>query len=469
VPAALDKDRLGAALLRDLGADLVSTDADDRSVYGRDWTRGFVADASAVARPRSTADVAKILAYCNARDIPVVPSGGRTGLAAGAFATSGELVLSLERLNALSAVDTVGATLRVGAGAVTEAVHQHAASAGLAWPIDLASKGSCQVGGNIATNAGGVRVIRYGHTRSWVLGLEVVTAEGQVLQLGGALEKNNTGPDLRQLFIGSEGILGVVTAATLKLTELPRRGEVLLLALESMPRVLDLFEVMRRGPLILSAFEYWAHNCLERVCRHRSLSPPFAGAHPYYALVEVEPREAHAGELDGFLESLLERGVVSDALMAQDGSQRKRLWTYREGISESLSATGFPHKNDVALPVAALGAFTAELERHFSATYPGWDVCLFGHIGDGNIHINTMKPDNLSEAEFLSETHRADAVWFALVQKHGGSISAEHGVGLLKKAFLHYSRSAAEVALFRGLKSTLDPRGILNPGKVFDP
>jgi FAD/FMN-containing dehydrogenase len=455
------------AALDGFPADFASNDAGELATYGRDWTKVHTPAPSLLVRPRSTAEVSRFLSLCDAYRVPVVPSGGRTGLAAGAVAASGEVVLSLERMRAMHPVDTLGQTVRVEAGAVTEAVHAHCAKAGLFWPVDFASKGSSQVGGNIATNAGGVRVIRYGLTRQWVLGLTVVTATGEVLELNGALEKNNTGVDLRQLFIGSEGILGVITEATLKLTRLPGPVNVFLFALDSLQAVLTLFEEARHGPFTIMAYEFFTDACSARLERHRGLRPPFEAKASHYVLLEVEaPRD---GALDAWLGGLFERGLVRDGTLAADSSQARRLWELREGISESLSATGMPHKNDVALPIAALKAFCADLEALLARRYPGWELCLFGHIGDGNLHVNVMKPDAMPKDEFLERTHDVDADLMALVRSHRGSVSAEHGIGLLKRDWLGHSRSAAEIELMRRLKALFDPRGILNPGKVLPP
>ena len=453
------------ALRRDFPQDLLLTDASDLAEYGRDWTRVYAPEPSAIALPRTTDEVSRLLALCLAHDVKVVPSGGRTGLAGGAMARNGELVLSLVRMNRIGPVDELGATVRVQAGAVTEAVHQATAAHGLTWPVDFASKGSSHVGGNIATNAGGVRVIRYGLTRQWVLGLQVVLASGEVLELNGALEKNNTGFDLRQLFIGSEGTLGVVTEATLKLARLPMRSDVLFFAVPDLASVLRLFRTARRAPFTIAAFEFFTDRCLARLTRHRQVHSPFDGS-SHYVLLETEAGEPSA--LEAFLAQASEEGSITDGTLAQSAAQAAELWTLREGISESLSSTGTPHKNDIALPVAGLEAFCAEMESWFTREYPGWEICLFGHIGDGNLHVNVMKPDALPIEEFRARTQAADRDLFALVQKHHGSISAEHGIGLLKKPYLSYSRAPAELALLRTVKRALDPKGILNPGKIFD-
>jgi FAD/FMN-containing dehydrogenase len=452
------------AIARDFPSDFATDEPAELATYGRDWTKVYAPAPSLLVRPRSTAEVAAFLALATAHDVAVVPSGGRTGLAGGAVARNREVVLSLERMRSIGPVDPVAQTVHVEAGAITEAVHQACAQVGLFWPVDFASKGSSQVGGNIATNAGGVRVIRYGLTRQWVLGLTVVTMAGEVLQLNGALEKNNTGVDLRQVFIGSEGILGVITEATLKLTRLSEKVDVFLFALDSLQAVLRLFEEARRGPFTIMAYEFFTAACSARLKRHRDIRPPFEGTPSHFVLLEVEA--AKEGALDGWLAGLFERAMVTDGTLAADVGQQKALWALREGISEALSATGMPHKNDIALPIAALSPFCQALETLLAQRYPDWELCLFGHIGDGNLHVNIMKPESLAKDDFLQQTHLVDADLFALVQQHKGSVSAEHGIGLLKREWLGHSRSPLEIALMRHLKSSLDPKGLLNPGKV---
>lgn len=452
-----------SALSAALDPSQITDDPGDLATYGRDWTRVYAPAPSLVVFPRTTEEVSAILRTANAHRVAVVPSGGRTGLAGGAVAAKGEVVLSLERMRRMDPVDTLGATVRVQAGAITEALHHHVEASDLIWPIDFASKGSSQIGGNIATNAGGVRVIRYGLTRQWVLGLEVVLASGEILDIHGALEKNNTGLDLRHLFIGSEGIYGVVTEATLKLTKRSRGTSVFLFSLEDLPALLRLYRRARTGPFVLEAFEMFTDRCMARLARHRDKAPPIGEA-SHYALMEVEAHDEAAR--DAWLGALFEDGLVVDGTMAQTSTQAAALWELREGISESLSATGLPHKNDVALPIAGLEAFTAALEGLFRSRYPDFEICLFGHIGDGNLHINVMKPEAMTPADFHARTHELDRHLFDLVRAHRGSVSAEHGIGLLKRDWLGHTRSAGEIDLMRRFKGLLDPNGILNPGKV---
>ncbi|MBC7693512.1 MAG: FAD-binding oxidoreductase [Methylotenera sp.] len=469
-PTPVSAAALLSRLKAEFGPDFFSQETSELLEYGKDWTKEIPPNPLVITFPRTTGEVSQLLQICSELKCAVVPSGGRTGLAGGAVAAHQEVVLSLERMNHLSAVDPLSRTLRAQAGAVTEAVHLHCQAQGLIWPVDFASKGSSTIGGNIATNAGGVNVIRYGLTRHWVLGLQVVLASGKILELNGALEKNNTGIDLRQLFIGSEGILGVITEATLKLAPVSRPSEVFLFAAESLESVLQVFEHCRRSHFTLNAFEFFTQRCLERVKKNLNLRSPFTEESNFYVLIDLEKPGDGAGatELEAWLEALLGLSGVKDGTMAQNSHEARNLWMLREGISESLSSTGTPHKNDVSLPISQLSGFCFELEAFFQAQYPDWEICLFGHIGDGNLHINVMKPETLSREDFKVRTALVDRDLFTLVRKHQGSISAEHGIGLLKKNFLSFSRSPLEIELFRSLKKALDPGNILNPGKIFD-
>jgi FAD/FMN-containing dehydrogenase len=454
-------------LKSDFPADFSTTDPAELVEFGKDWTKAIPPDALVICFPRTTTEVSRLLKLASDLGVPVVPSGGRTGLAGGAVAAKKEVVLSLKRMTRMGPVDPVARTVRVQAGAITEGVHLHAKTHGLTWPVDFASKGSSQVGGNIATNAGGVNVIRYGLTRQWVLGLEVVLATGEILELNGALEKNNTGTDLRQLFIGSEGTLGVITEATLKLAPIPKEEDVFLFAVPDLDSVLELFRLARSAPITLQAFEFFTDRCLARVTKHLGARPPFAASSSHYVLIEIE-RPADGAVTEKWLEEVLGSGFVTDGTMAQSPREAEEFWKLREGISESLASTGLPHKNDVALPIAELKPFCAELDTFFGTHYVGWEICNFGHIGDGNLHINIMKPEAMPVPEFRAATKAVDRDLFALIRKYHGSISAEHGIGLLKKEFLSFTRTPHEIELFRAMKKVFDPKGILNPGKIWD-
>lgn len=458
------------ALRAQLPAERLLTDEQSLQTYGCDWTKVHSPNPCAVVLPRDTEEVASLLALCQAHDVAVVPSGGRTGLAGGAVAARGELVLSLERMRALGPVDPVARTVTVQAGAITQSVHDHCAQEGLTWPVDFASSGSSQIGGNIATNAGGVRVVRYGLTRQWVIGLQVVTMSGDILELNGALEKNNTGIDLRQLFIGSEGVLGIITEATLKLTALPGESRVALLGVADLSAALKVFESARRARgFELLAFEYLTDLCMDAVLEETGGVSPFEARSPAYILVELEtPGSGSTGAEDRWLESLFEESLVLDGVLADSHAKSQALWGFRERISETLSKRGFLHKNDVSVPVSRLAAFADEMMKTLSQTYPDFQIYFFGHIGDGNLHVNIMQPEGMPKQEFLTQVKGTDPVLFQLISDFGGSISAEHGIGLLKRDFLPYSRSPAEITIFKGIKTVLDPKGLLNPGKVFE-
>lgn len=451
-----------AALARDFPADFASVDPADLRTYGRDWASAFSPRASILCRPRTRDEVSRLLRLCSEHRVPVVPSGGRTGLACGALAVNGELVLSLERMQHMEPVDALGLTLRVEAGATLEAVQQHCAEAGLLWPVELDSRGS-QVGGTIATNAGGMRVVRYGLARNWVLGLTIVLASGDSLELDGALEKNSAGLDLRQLFVGSEGILGVITEATLKLTRRPASVAVVLLGLPGFDAVVEVFERARNAPFALMACEFFTDHCVARVVRHRGFAPPFGRSCSDYALVEVTPE---SDAVERWVEALRAEGLVTAATGAQSREHAAQLWAYRQAIVESLLATGLPRMMNIGLPIARLRAFRADLEALLASRHPDWELCLFGPIGDGNLHVNVMKPDTMDKRAFLAGSHAFERELVELVRAHHGTVNAEHGIGLLRKAWLGHARSATEIELMRAIKRAVDPLGLMNPGKV---
>lgn len=450
--------------------ELYTRDPHELTEYGKDWTKVYLPNPCAIAFPRNTEEVANLVKICKKNRIAIVPSGGRTGLAGGAVAANGELVLSLKKMNHIGKIDPMSMTVRVGAGAVTEAVHEHCAPDGFTWPVDFASKGSSTVGGNISTNAGGVKVIRYGLTRNWVLALQVVTMNGDIMELNGDLEKNNSGLDLRQLFIGTEGTLGIITEATLKLARLPGELDVFLFGLKNISDVLNLFTHARKGPFQLNAFETFTDNCLQAVLEHRKMYSPLSGRTPSYVLMEVEraTTEDSKSQVEAWLASLFEDGFVEDGVLAQNPREAKDIWTLREGIAESLAAKGQNHKHDVSVPIAKLEPFIAELETSLKSTYKQFDAFIFGHIGDGNLHINIVRPESMTKEEFLKHAYAIDEDLFTLIKKNQGSISAEHGIGLLKKKALPYSRTPEEMVVFRGIKRVLDPENLMNPGKIFD-
>ena len=454
------------ALMQAVPSLRLKTDLADLEHYGRDWTRRWTPAPLAIALPATVEEVQAVVRWANAHKVAVVPSGGRTGLSGGAVAAHGELVLSLERMNKALAFDAIDRTLTVQAGMALEALHNAAREHGLIYPVDFASRGSCSIGGNIATNAGGIRVIRYGNTREWIAGLKVVTGAGDLLELNNALVKNSSGYDLRHLFIGAEGTLGIVVEATVKLTDPPPPTSVMLLALPSFEVLMQVFAAFR-SRLQLEAFEFLTDVALGHVLAHGAQNP-FAQTYPYYVVTEYatgdEAREAAA--LAAF-ESCMEQGWVLDGVISQSDAQAAQLWRLREGITESV-ARYVPYKNDISVRLSAMPAFLAETQALLGQSYPHFEVVWFGHIGDGNLHINVLKPDAMAQDEFVRQCEQVTKLLAASLKRHGGSISAEHGIGLVKKAYLSSTRSDAEIAIMRGIKRVLDPHGLMNPGKLFD-
>lgn len=444
----------------------VLNDPADLAHYGVDWTRRWTPAPLAIALPASIEEVQATMRWAYAQGVAVVPSGGRTGLSGGAVAANGELVLSLQRMNRVLGFTAADRLLTVEAGIALEAVHEAAREHGLQYPVDFAARGSCSVGGNIATNAGGIRVVRYGNTREWVAGLKLVTATGELLDLNRGLVKNSSGYDLRHLVVASEGTLGVIVEATLRLTDPPPDTRVMLLALPSFDVLMEVFQALR-ARLPLEAFEFFTDRALQHTVAHGAQAP-FESVYPYYVVAEfASAGEAGEVALLSAFEYCMEQGWVEDGVISHGDAQAAALWRLREGITESL-APHVPYKNDVSVRVSEMPAFLAHTQALLAAEYPQFDVVWFGHIGDGNLHINVLKPSDMANADFVIECERVTKLLAAALAEHGGSISAEHGIGLVKKPYLGSTRSAEEIAVMRGIRRALDPAGILNPGKLFD-
>ena len=444
----------------------VAVDPASLKTYGQDWTRFTPPAPTAIVFPRDTADVVAVVECARRCQFALVPSGGRTGLSGGACAANGEVVVSMDKMNAISPVNLTDRTVTVGAGAITQNVQQAARDADLFYPVDFASSGSSQIGGNIATNAGGINVIRYGMTREWVAGLTVVTGKGEVLELNKGLMKNNTGLDFRHLFIGSEGILGFITEATLKLTAPPKDPTVLVLGLSDMSAIMAVLDrVQSTTPLL--AYEFFSELAVSKVVDHAGVARPFETRTPFYALVEFEREndmtDAHVFEA---VEQCMEEGWVIDAVMSQSVAQARALWRLREDISETISRWT-PYKNDISSTVSKVPELLAAVDEVVHENYPEWEVVWYGHIGDGNLHLNILKPENLQIDEFKARCNEVSTDIFDAIKRLGGSVSAEHGVGTLKAPYLGYSKSDSEIDAMRAIKAIFDPDGILNPGKVF--
>ncbi|MBK8962274.1 MAG: FAD-binding oxidoreductase [Candidatus Competibacteraceae bacterium] len=445
----------------------VRADADTCLSYGRDWTRLYAPNLLAVVLPGSVEQVRQLVRYANERRLALVPSGGRTGLSGAAVARDGELVVSLERMNRILEFDPVDRSVTCQAGAITEAVQNFAREQGLYYPVDFASRGSSQIGGNIATNAGGIKVVRYGLTRDWVTGLKVVTGRGDLLDLNRGLIKNASGYDLRHLFVGSEGTLGIIVEATLKLTRPLREPSVMVLGVPDLNGIMAIYAALR-ATLDLSAFEFFSELALRHVLK-KGLQRPFDTATPYYVLTEFEnPNGRHTDTALALFEQCAGQGWLVDGAISQSEQQAKELWRLREDISEAISEHQ-PYKNDIAVRISRVPALLEEIDALLARQYPDFEVLWYGHIGDGNLHINILKPTAMETALFAKKCGAVSEHLFAALQRHGGSISAEHGVGLTKKPYLHYTRDATELSYLRALKQVFDPNGIMNPGKIFDP
>ncbi|MBE2293557.1 MAG: FAD-binding oxidoreductase [Phycisphaerales bacterium] len=444
----------------------VRTDPDSCLNYGRDWTRLYAPNPLAIVLPGTIEQVQQLVRYANEHRLALVPSGGRTGLSGAAVACRGEVVVSLERMNRILDFDPVDRSLTCQAGTITETLQNFAREQGLYYPVDFASRGSSQIGGNIATNAGGIKVIRYGVTRDWVTGLKVVTGRGDLLDLNRGLIKNTSGYDLRHLFISSEGTLGIIVEATLKLTRPLREPSVMVLGVPDLDSIMAIYGLLH-DKLELSAFEFFSELALRHVLQ-KGLHRPFEEETPYYVLTEFEnPDERHTEEALALFEHCMEQGWLSDGVISQSETQAKELWRLREDISESISEHQ-PYKNDIAVRISRVPALLTEVDALLTREYPDFEVLWYGHIGDGNVHINILKPKDLESAVFAKKCGAVSEHLFAILQRHGGSISAEHGVGLTKKPYLHYTRDETEVGYLRAIKQAFDPNGIMNPGKIFD-
>jgi len=448
-----------------LGADAVLTGDDVRS-RPVSWLDTSPCQALAIVRPANTAEVSRVLAACHAAEQPVVPMGGLTGLVRGCAARPGEIGLSLERMHHIESVDAVNRSMTLEAGVPLQLVQQEAAKHGLLYPVDFGARGSAHIGGSVATNAGGNGVIRYGMTRESVLGLEAVLADGTVISSMNRMVKNNAAYDLKQLFIGTEGTLGIVTRLVLRLREAPRSTQT---ALVACPRFTDVTQLLKHmdGGLggALSAFEVMWNEFYRLVTTPPARgTPPLGQDFPCYVLVEAsggDPARDQA-RFEEVLGAAIESGLVADAAVASSESQRDALWALRDDV-EGFFRMGMPVTFDVSLPVTEMEAYVAEVLARLEREWPAYRRFVFGHLGDGNLHIIAAGPPSVEARQGIER-----CVYEPLAAR-GGSVSAEHGIGLEKRAWLATSRSEAEIALMRRLKAALDPKDILNPGRVLPP
>lgn len=433
----------------------------------------YVGKAALLLRPASTAEVAAVVAICAEHGIAIVPQGGNTGLCGGAtpHEHGGEILLNLGRMNQVRAMDAANYTITVEAGCVLADIQAAAEAADRLFPLSLGAEGTCQIGGNISTNAGGVAVLHYGNMRELVLGLEVVLPSGEIWQGLRGLRKDNTGYDMKQMFIGAEGTLGIVTAAVLKLFPLPRDIQTAFVALRDLDAAIELLAAARTasGDAVTS-LELIPRISLEFAIRHiEGVSDPLDKPHGQYALVEfsgARPDGGMAGNMEAFLEDAFTRGLILDAAIARSEAQRADLWRIREAIVAAQKFEGGSIKHDVAVPVDRAPDFIRRASAAVEAALPGIRPVPFGHIGDGNIHFNLSQPPGMDKAEYLSRWAEMNRITHDIVAELDGSISAEHGLGRLKRGEITRYKSAVEIGLMRKVKAALDPKGIMNPGKV---
>lgn len=438
-----------------VGDQHVLTDPDLRAGYETDWTRRFHGESPAVVRPGSTEEVASVVRVCGEAGAAIVPQGGNTGLVGGGVPRNREIVLSLRRLDSINGFDEEAGEVTAGAGVTLAALQETIRARGWNFGVDLASRDSATIGGMVATNAGGIRVLRYGGMRHQLLGIEAVLADGRVIRRLPGLVKDNSGYDMAQLLAGSEGTLAVITAVRLKLVPQQPQRSVALLAVESLAAALGVVSAVRRALPSLEAAEVFFPEGLELVLRHTGLPQPFAALHPCYLLLECAGQQ---DESDALANVLAVVPGIRDSALATGRAERERLWAYRERHTESISAEGIPHKLDVTLPLARLPEFEARVRGVLVEVEPAARPVLFGHAGDGNLHVNILGLDPGDE--------RPDDAVFRLVAELGGSISAEHGIGIAKMPWLHLTRTDADREAMRWIKSALDPAGILNPGVI---
>jgi FAD/FMN-containing dehydrogenase len=464
-------------LLRVAFSGRLLTDAADMAPFLTDWRGKWTGHAIAVAQPDTTRDVAEILRWCHAHRVPVVPQGGNTGLSGGATPDdSGRaLVLSLARLKRVRRVDVANNTIEVEAGVTLQEVQDAAREAGRLFPLSLAAQGSCTIGGNLATNAGGVQVLRYGNARELCLGLEVVTPSGDVWDGLRGLRKDNTGYDLRDLFIGAEGTLGVITAAVLKLFPLPAAQVAAFVAVPTPAAAVQLLQLgQSRLGAGLTAFELISETCLGLVEKHvPSARRPLTEVSPWYVLIELSDTRSEAdatAAIEALLEAALEQGLVTDAAMSASLAQFKSLWALREDISESQGAEGKTIKHDIALPISRIADFIAATDAAVAQAFPGVRMVVFGHLGDGNLHYNVSPAASKTGPEHAAGFMTLEAPINRLVHDavvaHGGSISAEHGLGVLRRDEAARYKSSTELSLMWAIKRALDPLHLMNPGKL---
>jgi FAD/FMN-containing dehydrogenase len=451
------------------------TEAQDVEPFLIDWRKRYQGQALAVVQPRNVEQVSAVVRACQAEKVAIVPQGGNTGLVGGSVPNSAgnNIVLSLRKMHQIRGIDKDNLTITVEAGCTLSQVQEAAANAGLLFPLSLASEGSCTIGGNLSSNAGGVQVLRYGNARELCLGIEAVMPDGQVISALRGLRKDNTGYALKDLLIGAEGTLGVITAAVLKLFPRPRTQIVAFVALETVDAAVALLELARtRLDSSLTGFELIAQLCLDLVKKHFKEASPLSASSPYFVLLECSDSQEEAvarTRFQGFLEEAMELELIQDAAVSNSVAQNKAMWRQRELISEAQAAEGKNIKHDISLPVSAIANFVSDNSARLAKHFPGMRLVNFGHLGDGNLHYNVSPPIGMNDLEFLANQEAINKIVYDHVVALNGSISAEHGLGQLKCVEIEHYKAPAELNVMRQIKQALDPLNLMNPGKVLAP
>jgi len=454
-----------SAVMTIFSKDRVLFDYQSILIYGKDLTDVLPPPhALCVVFPQDKNELVSLVHFANEHRLSLVPSGGRTGYSGGAVAKQNDIIVSFEKMNHIVDFNAADKTLHCEAGVTLKAIQDYAKQLDLFYPVDFASAAECQIGGNIATNAGGLHVIRYGSTRQWVMGLTVITGRGDILGCNKGLVKNATGYDFRHLFIGSEGTLGFITHAILKLTALPKKTKVILFSVSNNQAITILLSVLQQA-VSLIAFEFFCHTAMQCVMQAEQIAFPFQKNTDFYGLFEYESDDTVDLIIEKILQDQLNKNNISEILMSHHEKEANHLWRYRKGISRSLKKY-FPYKFDLAVLPSTIFSFMRAAADLLRNKYAALETVWFGHVGDGNLHVNVLKPETVSEKDFAVRCAEISETIYAVIQHFNGSICAEHGVGLLKKPYLHYSKSDSEIQYMRGIKNIFDPNHVMNPGKL---
>lgn len=447
-----------------VGESSVLTDEKSKFIYGKDLTQHYTPNPLAIVFPKSERHVLEIVKLANSTMTKLVPSGGRTGYSGGAVAKDLEIVVSFEKMNRIINFNEKDKIITCEPGATTKAIQDFALQKNLFYPIDFAASKTCQIGGNIATNAGGINVIRYGLTRNWVCGLKVITGNGDKLELNYGLAKNACGYDLRHLFIGSEGTLGFITEASLKLETPPAKTKVMIFSVPDKNHFIDILNSFQSALKII-AFEFFSDLAIRCMISESNLAHPFQSPTAYYVLLEYESNKNDDALAKIIIKNLLDKKVITHKLISKNLDQAHLFWRFRKEISMSLTQYS-PYKYDIAVLPSNISSFMQDIDSIFNKIYADLKIIWFGHVGDGNLHLNILKPPQLSKNQFFDYCNKMSNELYCIIHKYKGTASAEHGIGLLKKEFLHFTKNEIEIDYMRSIKKIFDKNNILNPGKI---